>query len=68
MGKEERDDVEGGAEEEEEVEHDVMGWSKSEKDREGMQEKNILTEGVTMGLARNMALETLPGIHKNDPR
>lgn len=50
------------------MEHDVLGWSKSEKDREGVQEKNILTEGVTMGLARNMALGTLPRMHKNDPR
>ena len=30
-------------------------------------ERDILTEGVIMGLTRNMALDKFPGIHKNEP-
>ena len=30
-------------------------------------ERDILIDGVIMGLARNLALEKFPGIHKDDP-
>ena len=29
-------------------------------------ERDILTEGAIMGLARNLTLEKTPGIHKDD--
>ena len=41
-----------------------MRWS---KDRDESKEIDILIEGAIMGLARNLALEKFPGIHKNDP-
>ena len=44
------------------------GMVKMGKDRNGEQERDILIEGVIMGLARNLALEKFPGIHKDDPR
>ena len=30
-------------------------------------EKDILIEGAIIGIARNLALEKVPGIHKNNP-
>ena len=37
------------------------------KDKNESKERNILIEGATMGLARNLALEKFPGINKDDP-
>ena len=39
-----------------------MGKSRWRKNRD-----DILIEGAIMGLARNLALEKFPGIHKDDP-
>ena len=36
-------------------------------DRYVSMERNILIEGSFMGLARNLALEKFPGIHKDNP-
>ena len=41
-----------------------MRWR---KDRYESKERDILIEGAIMGLARNLALEKFPGIHKDDP-
>ena len=41
-----------------------MRWR---KDRDENKERDILIEGAIMGLARNMALEKFPRIHKDDP-
>ena len=41
-----------------------MRWR---KDRDEGKERDILIERPIMGLARNLALEKFPGIHKDDP-
>lgn len=37
------------------------------KDKDGEQEGDILVERAIMGLARILALQKVPGIHKDDP-
>ena len=37
------------------------------KTETGSKETDIFIVGVIMGLARNLALEKFPGIHKDDP-
>ena len=37
------------------------------KDRDESEERDILIEGDIMGLARNLVLEKVPEIHKDDP-
>ena len=37
------------------------------KDKDREQENDILVEEAIMGLARNLALEKFPGIHKDNP-
>ena len=41
-----------------------MRWRKV---RDESKERDILIERALMGLARNLALEKLPGTHKDDP-
>ena len=41
-----------------------MRWR---KDRGESKERDLLIERAIMGLARNLALEKFPGIHKVDP-
>ena len=41
-----------------------MRWR---KDRYESKKRDIMIEGAIIGLARNLALEKLSGIHKNDP-
>ena len=41
-----------------------MRWR---KDRDESKERDIVIEGATMGLARNLALEKFPGIYKDNP-
>ena len=36
-------------------------------DRNESKERDILIEGAIIGLARNLVLEKVPGIHKNVP-
>ena len=40
-----------------------MRWR---KDRDESKERDILIEGAIIELARNLALEKFPGIHKDD--
>ena len=44
-----------------------MGWSRWRKDRYESKKRDILIEGAVMGLARNLALEKCPGVHKDEP-
>ena len=44
-----------------------MGQSRWMKERYESKERDILIEGAIMGLARNLALEKFPEIHKDDP-
>ena len=37
------------------------------RDRDEIKERDILIEGTSMGLIRNLTLEKFSGIHKNDP-
>ena len=41
-----------------------MRWGRTETESK---ERDILIEGVIMGLARNLVLEKFPGIHKDEP-
>lgn len=41
-----------------------MRWR---KDRDEIKERDVLIEGAIMELARNLALENFPRIHKDDP-
>ena len=38
-----------------------------EEDRDENKERDVLIEGAIMGLARNLAPEKFPGLHKDDP-
>ena len=44
-------------------------WDRQDVGRTEMEskERDILIEGTIIGLARNLALEKFPGIHKDDP-
>ena len=47
----------------------MRGWDSGDggKDRYKSKERDILIEGAIMELARNLALEKCPGIHRDDP-
>ena len=47
-------------------EFEGMGYSRWRKDRDESKEVDILIVGAIMGVARNLALEKFPGIHKDD--
>ena len=66
LGKEER--AEGEKEGQGEYGGELEGTGKDEMEerQRWRARKDILIEGVIMGLVRNLALEKFPGIHKND--
>ena len=45
-----------------------MGWLRGRKGRYGSREEDILIKGAILGLARDLALEGIPGVHGNVPR
>ena len=63
VGRAEGEDM-GRKERKENLKEQDMRWR---KDRDESKERDVLIEGVIMGLARNLALEKFPGIHKDDP-
>lgn len=64
-GEEKTEGVEEGKREVEKTRKNGIAVMGEDRDRE--QGKIILIEVAVMGLARSLALETFPEIHKNDP-
>lgn len=48
-------------------EHERTGWPRRGRREGESKQRDILIEGVLMGLASNWSLGNFPGIHKGDP-